>query len=604
MVILKSMKAKRTYLYIIFFLCHISILGAQDIIYISACDKEDATSKIRESVMKSQSEQVRIVFEKGVYRCLPDYANEKYCAISNHGNGMKKILFALENYKTIEIIGNGATLLFHGQMMPFLLENCQSVKIKGLTNDWDIPFTFLGEIVSINSKEKWREIKPSKEGFHWKLEKEQIRFPNVDGFNYTCLGSTLPFEKGTKRVVHGAIDIDSEPSKVERMENGNLRIYEKLSYYPPVGSLLSSKGDRKHDRYAPAFDFKECNNIILDSITIHHALGMGFLFERSENIQILNCQVILPRHTQRVVSTTADATHFVNCKGDILIENCRFENMLDDGTNIHGTYVEVDKVIDDYTVRVSLKHFEQSGFKFAEKGDDIWFIIQPSPLRGEVNTVNHVFTLNERFIQLTFAKPLPAGLKKGDILENKTWNPTFTMRKCTIRNHRARSVILKTPLKTVIKNNYFSSMMSAILLRGETHFWFESGAVEDVLIQNNIFENCADCGTQHAVLYITPRLGKQFDGTQAYDRNIRFINNTINSFNPRVIWADRVDGLLVKSNRIVRNTEKEPIFPRDPVYEFMNCRNIRIENNQYFGMKPFSLLKADAVSQKTLKMIP
>ena len=30
-------------------------------------------------------------------------------------------------------------------------------------------------------------------------------------------------------------------------------------------------------------------------------------------------------------------------------------------------------------------------------------------------------------------------------------------------------------------------MMSAILLRGETRFWFESGAVEDVLIQNNIF---------------------------------------------------------------------------------------------------------------------
>ena len=85
-------------------------------------------------------------------------------------------------------------------------------------------------------------------------------------------------------------------------------------------------------------------------------------------MQILNSQIVLPKHTQRVISTTADATHFVNCKGDILIENCRFENMLDDGTNVHGTYVEVDEVIDDYTVRVSLKHFEQLGFKFAERG--------------------------------------------------------------------------------------------------------------------------------------------------------------------------------------------------------------------------------------------
>ena len=254
---------------------------------------------------------------------------------------------------------------------------------------------------------------------------------------------------------------------IEKAED-NLRRAEKLNYYPPVGALLSSKGDREHDRYAPAFDFKECKNICLDSITIHHALGMGFLFERSENMQILNSQIVLPKHTQRVISTTADATHFVNCKGDILIENCRFENMLDDGTNVHGTCVEVDEVIDDYTVRVSLKHFEQLGFKFAERGDDIWFIIHPSPQRGEVNTVSRVFTLNERFIQLSFAKPLPAGLKRGDILENNTWNPTFTMRGCTIRNHRARSVILKTPLKTIIENNQYSGIKPFSLLKADT----------------------------------------------------------------------------------------------------------------------------------------
>lgn len=597
---LKFAKTKRVPLFITLFLCNILMLKAQEVVHIPLCGVKDATSKIRESVMKSKSDQIKVVFEKGVYYCFPDYATEKYCAISNHGNGTKKILFSLENYKAIEIEGNGATLLFHGQIMPFLFENCQSVKIKGLTINWDIPFTFLGEVISFNSKEGWREIKPFKDGFSWKLENGQIKFPGVEGFNYTCLGSTLPFEKETKRVVHGAIDIDSEPSRVEKMENGNLRIYEKLNYYPPVGSLLSSKGDRKHDRYAPAFDFKECKNINLDSITIHHALGMGFLFERSENIRILNSLIVLPEHTQRVISTTADATHFANCKGNVLIENCRFENMLDDGTNVHGTYVEVDKVIDDYTVLVSLKHFEQLGFKFAEKGDDIWFIIHPSPLRGEVNTVSNVFTVNERFIRLSFVKPLPTKLKKGDILENKTWNPTFTMRGCTIRNHRARSIVLKTPLKTVIENNYFSSMMSAILLRGETHFWFESGAVEDVLIQNNVFENCADCGTSHSVLYITPRLGEQFDQTQTYDRNIRFINNTINSFNPRVIWADRVDGLVVKGNQIVHNTKKKPVFPHDPVYELINCRNVQIEDNQYAGKKPFCLLKADTVSQKTL----
>ena len=97
--------------------------------------------------------------------------------------------------------------------MTFLFENCQSVSVKGLTINWDIPFTFLGEVVSVNSKEGWREIKLCKDGLSWKLEKGQIKFPGVDRFNYTCLGSTLPFEKDTKRVVHGAIGIDSELDK-------------------------------------------------------------------------------------------------------------------------------------------------------------------------------------------------------------------------------------------------------------------------------------------------------------------------------------------------------------------------------------------------------
>lgn len=109
------MKTERISLCLIFILCNVLVLNAQETIHISLGDREDATCEIRETLMKSRSDQVKIIFERGVYYCLPDYANEKYCVISNHGNGTKKILFSLANYKTIEIIGNGATLLFHGE---------------------------------------------------------------------------------------------------------------------------------------------------------------------------------------------------------------------------------------------------------------------------------------------------------------------------------------------------------------------------------------------------------------------------------------------------------------------------------------------------------
>jgi polygalacturonase len=399
--------------------------------------------------------------------------------------------------------------------------------------------------------------------------------------------------------VHGTWDIESKPRWVEKLDNGYLRFHEFLKYYPPVGSLLSSKGDREHDRYAPAFDFKKSSNIVLDNITIHHALGMGFLFERSENIQIINSGIFLREGSKRVISSTADATHFANCKGAILIENCRFENMLDDGTNVHGTYVVIDEVLNASTLRVKLMHFEQKGFEFVVPGDTVWFIRQPSPERRETAFVSNVKIINDEFTEITFNTTLPEGLKVGDVLENKTWNPTFTMRGCTIQNHRARNVVLKTPLKTVIENNFFSSMMSSIFFRGETFFWYESGAVNDVLIQNNTFDYVAYSGMEHAALFITPRLGKTFDASITFDRNIRFINNTIRTFGNRIVNADRVDGLIIRQNTIVKTTDIPEIYPNTPLIELTNCQNTVVESNTYKGDCEVSI-KADEKSVKTL----
>jgi hypothetical protein len=233
--------------------------------------------------------------------------------------------------------------------------------------------------------------------------------------------------------------------------------------------------------------------------------------------------------------------------------------------------VEVDKIINENTVWVELKHFEQLGFEFAAPGDEVWFIHNPSPQRTTTNEIASVKVINERFTELTFKNKLPEKLKQGDILENKTWNPVFTMRGCTIQNHRARNVILKTPLKTVIEDNHFSSMMSSILFRGETFFWYESGNVEDVLIQNNTFNYCAYSGSEHAVMYITPRLGKTFDQTELFDRNIRFINNTITTFDSRIVIADRVEGLVINGNKIIKTGNAKTLYPDAPLFELTNC---------------------------------
>jgi len=209
--------------------------------------------------------------------------------------------------------------------------------------------------------------------------------------------------------------------------------------------------------------------------------------------------------------------------------------------------------------------------------------------------------INDRFIELKFKTPLPVGLKTGDVLENKTWNPTFTMRGCNFEKHRARNIVLKTPLPILIENNDFSSHMSAVFFRGETYYWFESGNVENVTIRNNRFRDCASSGMEHAVLLVTPRLGKTFDDTILYDRNIVFENNLIETFDNRIVWADQVDRLIFRNNTIKQTKSFETQWTDAHLFDFRHCRNVEISGNTYEGGHRKFVL-ADEATKETLKV--
>lgn len=560
---------------------------------------KDATLAVREALEEVDARVVTLVFEPGRYVFKGDYASETYIAITNHDNGLKRIAFPMDRFDYVKIEGNGAEFIFHGRIMPFFFKGCGKVEMSHLTIDWDIPFYFQGTVKEVNTDEGWMDLDPFVEGFSWSVRDGELLFPDIDGFSYTRPGETLSFDPDHRRVAHGAWDIHLNPGKVERLPDGLLRIHANPRHYPDEGTVIVSKGKMGENRYAPAIYGLQSSNILLEDVTVHHALGMGFLFERCDTITLSECGAFVREGSERMVSLLADATHFANCKGDILVENSRFQHMLDDGTNVHGTYVVVDEVVDDYRVRVKLMHFQQAGFRFADPGDEIWLIKAPDPSRGQVKTVKQFKQLNERFSVITFEDPVDEILRPGDLLENKTWNPSFTMRGCTISDHRARSVVLKTPLKVIIEDNDFSSMMSSIFFRGESWFWFESGSVGDVLIRNNRFEYCAYSGMEHAVLRVTPRLGRQFDSTTPYDRNIIFKDNRIETFGNRIVWAERVDGLQIIGNTIIQ-TEIAPILhPDAPVIDLDYCIDTRIEGNAYRGTNSYPI-STDATSAETL----
>jgi len=295
--------------------------------------------------------------------------------------------------------------------------------------------------------------------------------------------------------------------------------------------------------------------------------------------------VVLKEGEGRMVTTTADATHFCNCKGEVIIRNCTFENMLDDATNIHGTYVRINKILDDYRVAVETYHPHQNDYLFGEAGDSVRIINNSLvPTTGSLMLTN-VERVNEKISILTFNQPVKGKVEKYYGIENISLYPTALLENNIVRNNRARSFLISVPRKVIVRNNYFSSQMASLLIAGDLGLWNESGPCDSLIIENNTFENCAYGGNgAQSIIMIDPQYDKDLDIHGKYNRNIIISNNTINTFDASILRAVSVDGLIIEENKITRTQTYPPIFPEVPNLRIENCTQVSIKGNTYLSL--------------------
>ena len=71
----------------------------------------------------------------GEYHFYNKFAFEKDYYISNNTYGTKKIIFPLIDMKDITIDGEGADLMFHGDVIPFVIDNSENVILKNFKID-------------------------------------------------------------------------------------------------------------------------------------------------------------------------------------------------------------------------------------------------------------------------------------------------------------------------------------------------------------------------------------------------------------------------------------------------------------------------------------
>lgn len=551
--------------------------------YAEELNSDDLTPFIYGLFSKPENQKnVKIIFPKGIYHFRADKAYGKYHAITNHDNGYRRFAFPLVGFTNIEIDGQGSEFIFHQQIIPFLIEQSENIRLSNLVIDWEVPFTLEGNIVANNRLKNEIDIEIP-DGFGYAFEKERLIIKG-EGWEEPHLGENIVFDPKTKAVAYRTDRYyipkpDNFQVQAVKLEENRFRLKTRFSKdVPPVGMIMTFKGIFTRNRHSPAIHISDSKNIRVENVIVHHCGGMGLIAEKSENIFLNRFDVKLRKNTNRIITSTADATHFCNCRGKVVIENCMFENMLDDATNVHGTYLYVEQKYDDRTVLARLNHPQQFGYHFASEGDTIQIINKETLLPKSISVVKGVEQINDQYSKITFTDEV-VGLETGDGLENISWYPELLFRNNIVQNNRARSILISTPKKVIIENNSFSSMMSAILFEGDMDYWYESGAVRDVTIRNNTFLDGTYGGGNYPTIFINPHQKKMLPDI-AYENNIRIENNIFKTFNYAILRATSVKNLVFTGNTI-ESSDTYQTWRTDPDIEVKNSFDVKIFNNLY-----------------------
>lgn len=547
-------------------------------------DPQDMTPFIYALLQQHQGQQgLKLRFPKGIYHFHPQHALGKYHCATNHDNGYRYFAFPLIGWRDIEIDGQGSELIFHGRIIPFLIEDSHNVTLRNLTIDWQTPFTLEGRVVASDPARSAVEIEiPEEFPAVWENGKLIMR---AEGWEERILGENIVFDPTTRATAYRSDDYyipkpDNFDIPVVQKAPGRYELQTRFSRaLPPVGSILTFKGVFTQNRHSPAIHAIASSGVTVEDLTIHHCGGMGLVAERTADVTVRRMQVVLRPGSPRMITTTADATHFCNCRGRVLIEDCRFENMLDDATNVHGTYVRVTRIEGADRVIARINHPQQAGFEFAGAGDTVDVVDAATLLTKNTLCIAQVEPINQHYVCLRFTTPVAGKLAEGDGLENMTWYPELIFRNNIVRNNRARSMLVSTPRKVLIEGNTFSSMMAAILFEGDMDHWYESGAVRDVTIRNNRFLDGTYGGANFPTIFINPHQKQHVEG-KPYERNIRIEGNLFRTFNEQLLRAVSVGGLVFRDNTIEQSDTYRP-YNDLPTISVKHAPGAIIEGNRY-----------------------
>lgn len=548
-------------------------------------DQTRAFRKLLSAARKCNAKE--IVLEPGTYHFYAENALDMSLWISNHDQQpTQQVMLPFVDLRNLKIRGNGSTFIFHGKCLPVLFMDCEKITLDGVRIDFARPL--YSEAKVLGFKDGKTVVSIDKKAFPYEIRGDKLFFI---GENYSpqTIQSVIAFRKGSKNIVSNTSDIGCG-NTVTVMPDGKIALHRDFSKDGDGVAVGDTLTLRTWWRPAPACVIYRAKDTVLRDVSIHSSFGMTLLAQRSENIAIEGTKTadartsgMFPRpETGRVYSASADATHFSNVKGLVRVENSFFETMMDDAINVHSTCLDVAEIVSPDTIRCRYRHGQAIGFELFEPGENLRFIAGKTLENATTSVpVKSVRRISPTEVLITFTQNVPANVVPGDAVENADYQPSVVFRGNIVQNNRARGALFTTPREVVVEKNIFRNVAgSAILLAGDAQGWYESGACEDIVIRDNIFENNLTSRFQftNAIISIYPEVRDLASQKRYYHRNVEISGNVFTTFDVPLLFAISTEKLRFTDNKIFYNDDFRG-WNQKP-FSFRRCSDILIRGNR------------------------
>lgn len=570
-------------LVIIFFSLFITLTGAFGQTVIHASDHgvrsnsfENASTAVQKTIdaCKAKGDAV-LLLPGGRIDIWPERATRRELYISNSTEDddlpkVKNIAFLFEDCKNITLDGNNTLVVLHGKMVSFAILNSSNIKIRNIRFDYERPTMSELTIKAVTDKSLEAEIHPDSK---YVIENGRIGFYD-EGWK-TRSHHTIVFEPGTNSFHYSSFKPFLE-SRAVQLDSFRVRFDGNFSgnkFHP--GDVLTVR-DPYRDNCGAFIHLSK--NIQLEDVKMHYMHGLGIVSQFSENISLLRVIVAPRENSGRIIASFADCFHFSGCRGLVKIDSCFTSGSHDDPVNVHGTHLQITTV-DAGKITVRFMHHQTYGFNAFFAGDSIAFVDPKTLMPLGTAKLKTAKLINKREMEIEVNGTMPSFVNAGLCIENLTWTPEVIIQNSRFERTPARGLLVTTRRKVVIQNNiFYRTGMYPVLIADDATSWFESGAVQDVTIRNNLFEECG-YNSGSGAIQIAPENHELQPGKMVH-RNIRIINNTFKMTNQAVVSARSTDRLVFTGNKIVYTDLLKGRIDIIAI-DLTACTNVIIEKNNF-----------------------